>query len=42
MMRHSKMRHSTFLWFVLSLIPILNLYWNWKCSRLIAEHEEES
>jgi len=40
MMSHSRRKQGTFLWFVLSLIPVLNLYWNWRVSRLIAEHEE--
>jgi len=41
MMKHTKEKKGTFLWWLLAIIPILNLYWAWKVSRLVAEHEEE-
>jgi len=38
--QHTKKKPGTFLWFILSLIPILNLYWYWKVTRVLVEHEE--
>jgi len=36
---HTK-RGSVFLRFVMGLIPIVNLYWIWKVSELLATHEK--
>lgn len=41
MMKHTKTRKSTIGWWLMSIIPILNFYWNWKVSKIVAEHEEE-
>lgn len=40
MIEHKKVKEGTFLWWLLSLIPVLNLYWNWRVSKLIAGHQE--
>jgi hypothetical protein len=40
-MKFKKMPGSTFGWFVLSLIPILNFYWSWKLSKVLANAEFE-
>jgi hypothetical protein len=32
---------SKLLWFIVGLIPLVNIYWMWRVSRLIAEHEEK-
>lgn len=35
-MKFKKEPSSTLFWFILSLIPILNLYWAWKVSKVLA------
>ena len=36
-----KIRNATLWWFVVFLVPILNFYWVWKASRLIAINERK-
>jgi len=40
-MKFNKNPGSTLGWFILSLIPIVGLYWNWKVSKIIANMEFE-
>lgn len=37
--KHRK-KESTFKWFIIGCIPILNLYWLWKVAELISAHEK--
>jgi len=39
-MEHRKSKASTLPWFIIALIPILNLYWVWKVTRVLVEHKE--
>jgi hypothetical protein len=39
-MQHAKIKKATFGWWLLSIIPILNWYWNWKVSKMLVNHEE--
>jgi hypothetical protein len=41
MMEHRKNKTGTFLWFLCAFVPILNLYWIWKVTRVMVEHEEK-
>jgi len=40
-MKHRKEKDSAVIWFIISLIPILNFYFNWKAAKLIAGHKED-
>lgn len=40
-MQFKKTPESTLKWFVVAIIPILNLYWLWKVSKIIANAEFE-
>ena len=39
--RHKK-KESTFKWFIIAIIPILNLWFLWKLAELVAAHEKIS
>jgi hypothetical protein len=39
--RH-KTKESTLKWFIIGIIPILDLYFLWKAAELIAAHEKIS
>lgn len=41
-LEHSANKNSTLVWFVLSLIPIVNLYVLWKIAKIVAHHEEKA
>jgi len=41
MLNHVKKKTATIGWFILAIIPILNFYWTWRVSKLIANHDEE-
>lgn len=36
--RHKK-KESTLLWFIIGIIPIVDLYFLWKAAEIIAAHE---
>jgi len=40
-MNHRKKPESTLKWFVMGLIPVVNLYVLWKVAKLIANHNFE-
>lgn len=40
-MEHRKRKTGTFLWFLMSFIPIVNFYWVWKVTRVMVEHIEK-
>jgi len=40
-MKFKKRPDSTLIWFVVSLIPIVNLYWHWRVSKILANTEVE-
>jgi hypothetical protein len=37
--RHKK-KDSTLMWFIIGIIPILDLYFLWKLAELVASHEK--
>ncbi|WP_455278585.1 hypothetical protein [[Eubacterium] cellulosolvens] len=37
---HKKQKNSTLKWFILSLIPIVNIYVAWKMAEIISGHEK--
>ena len=37
--RHKK-KGSTIMWFIIGLIPILDLYFLWKVAEIVAAHEK--
>jgi hypothetical protein len=37
--KHRK-KESTFKWFIISLIPILNLWFLWKVAEIVSAHEK--
>ena len=39
--RHKK-KGSTLVWFIIAIIPILDLYFLWKAAEVIASHEKVS
>jgi len=39
--RHKK-KGSTLVWFIIAIIPILDLYFLWKAAEIIAAHEKVS
>ncbi len=41
-MQFNKTPQSTFLWFLCAIIPVLNLYWLWKVSKIVANTNFES
>lgn len=41
MLDHVKKKTATIGWFILAYVPILNFYWTWRVSKLVANHEEE-
>jgi hypothetical protein len=40
-MKFKSKPESSLKWFVLAIIPIVNLYWVWKVSKIIANTEYE-
>jgi len=39
--RHKK-KGSTLVWFIIGIVPILDLYFLWKAAEVIASHEKVS